>query len=76
MAARLRRRFANWARPRQPEALPVRIDRRRVYVLPTRFGLFFALLFLFLRVLPMISIFEMRTLLPEAQAHSEHEEGH
>ena len=30
-------------------------------------GLFFALLFLFLRVLPMISIFEMRTLLPEAE---------
>jgi molybdopterin-containing oxidoreductase family membrane subunit len=37
-------------------------------------GLFFALLFLFLRFLPMISIFEMRTLLPEAQAHAEHEE--
>ncbi len=30
-------------------------------------GLFVALLFLFLRVLPMISIFEMRTLLPEAE---------
>ncbi len=30
-------------------------------------GLFFSLLFLFLRFLPMISIFEMRTLLPEAQ---------
>jgi molybdopterin-containing oxidoreductase family membrane subunit len=39
-------------------------------------GLFFALLFLFLRFLPMISIFEMRTLLPEAQAHAEHEGGH
>jgi molybdopterin-containing oxidoreductase family membrane subunit len=37
-------------------------------------GLFFFLLFLFMRFLPMISIFEMRTLLPEAQAHSE--EGH
>jgi len=36
-------------------------------------GLFFFLLFLFLRFLPMISIFEMRTLLPEAQAHSEAE---
>jgi hypothetical protein len=35
-------------------------------------GLFFALLFLFVRFLPMISIFEMRTLLPEAQAHTEH----
>jgi len=39
-------------------------------------GLFFALLFLFVRFLPMISIFEMRTLLPEAQAHSDHEEAH
>jgi Ni/Fe-hydrogenase subunit HybB-like protein len=34
-------------------------------------GLFFFLLFLFVRFLPMISIFEMRTLLPEAQAHAE-----
>lgn len=32
------------ARPRAPETLPVRFDRRRVYVLPTRFGLFFAAL--------------------------------
>lgn len=32
------------ARPRGPEALPVRLDRRRIYVLPTRFGLFYALL--------------------------------
>ena len=30
-------------------------------------GLFLALLFLFLRFLPMISIFEMRTMLPEAK---------
>jgi len=30
-------------------------------------GLFFALLFLFIRFLPMISIFEMRTLLPQAE---------
>src|SRR5437762_9363730 len=30
-------------------------------------GLFLALLFLFLRFLPMISIFEMRTILPEAK---------
>ena len=28
-------------RPRGPETLPVSIDRRRVYVLPTRFGLFY-----------------------------------
>lgn len=32
------------ARPRSPEALPQRLDRRRIYVLPTRFGLFVATL--------------------------------
>ena len=31
-------------RPRAPEPLPIAIDRRRVYVIPTGFGLFFALL--------------------------------
>jgi molybdopterin-containing oxidoreductase family membrane subunit len=36
-------------------------------------GLFLALMFLFIRSLPLISIFEMRTLVPEAAAHS-HEE--
>jgi molybdopterin-containing oxidoreductase family membrane subunit len=35
-------------------------------------GLFLALLFLFIRFLPVISIFEMRTLLPEAQVHGAH----
>ena len=35
-------------------------------------GLFLTLLFLFIRFLPMISIFEMRTLLPEAQVREEH----
>ncbi|HMB43826.1 MAG TPA: DUF58 domain-containing protein, partial [Luteimonas sp.] len=35
-----------WTRPRQAESLPVQLDRRRVYILPTRFGLFFALLLL------------------------------
>jgi molybdopterin-containing oxidoreductase family membrane subunit len=30
-------------------------------------GLFLTLLFVFIRVLPMISIFELRTLLPEAR---------
>ena len=30
-------------------------------------GLFVALLFLFIRILPVISIFEMRTILPEAE---------
>ncbi|MGE8280802.1 MAG: DUF58 domain-containing protein [Stenotrophomonas sp.] len=42
---RLRQRWRSLellARPRQPEALPVHLDRRRIYVLPTRFGLFFA----------------------------------
>jgi molybdopterin-containing oxidoreductase family membrane subunit len=34
-------------------------------------GLFLALLFLFLRFLPMISIFEMRTMLPEAKVESD-----
>jgi uncharacterized protein (DUF58 family) len=30
-------------RPREPEALPATFDRRRIYVLPTRFGLFYSL---------------------------------
>ena len=30
-------------------------------------GFFLALVFLFIRFLPMISIFEMRTILPEAE---------
>ncbi|MEP6769251.1 MAG: NrfD/PsrC family molybdoenzyme membrane anchor subunit [Acidobacteriota bacterium] len=34
-------------------------------------GLFLALLFLFIRFLPMISIFEMRTLVPEAEVEGE-----
>lgn len=37
-------RMQAWARPRGPETLPVTLLRNRVYVLPTRFGLFFALL--------------------------------
>jgi len=44
LRARLRRRFESWARPRAPEPMPVAIDRRRVYVIPTGFGLFFAAL--------------------------------
>ena len=43
---RLNARVQAWARPRRPESLPVSFDRRRVYVLPTSFGLFFALLLL------------------------------
>jgi molybdopterin-containing oxidoreductase family membrane subunit len=35
-------------------------------------GLFFALLFLFIRFLPIISIFEMRTILPQAEVEEEH----
>lgn len=43
---RLATRFALLARPRAAEVLPVKLDRRRVYVLPSRFGFFFgALLF-------------------------------
>jgi molybdopterin-containing oxidoreductase family membrane subunit len=37
-------------------------------------GLFLSLLFLFIRFLPMISIFEMRTLVPEAEVRHDHEE--
>ena len=36
-------------------------------------GLFASLLFLFIRFMPMISIFEMRTLLPEAEVEEHHE---
>ena len=36
-------------------------------------GLFTTLLFLFIRLLPMISIFEMRTLLPESKVDAGHE---
>jgi len=34
-------------------------------------GLFFTLFFLFVRLLPAISIFEMRTIVPEAKVHAE-----
>ena len=34
MQASAARWLAQWARPRAVEALPVRLDRRRVYVLP------------------------------------------
>ena len=43
---RLRERLERFQRPRAPEPLPVRVDRRRIYVLPTRFGLFYTLLVL------------------------------
>lgn len=44
LGGRIERRVARWVRPRAPEALPVQFDRRRIYVLPTGFGLFFAVL--------------------------------
>lgn len=40
----LRQRLLTWTRPRAPEPLPARLTRQRIYVLPTRAGLFFALL--------------------------------
>lgn len=43
---RIRGLALSLTRPRNPEPLPVAIDRRRVYVLPTRFGLFFSALLL------------------------------
>ncbi|WP_045769710.1 DUF58 domain-containing protein [Xanthomonas albilineans] len=39
-----RQRLARLATPRDPEPLPVRLDRRRIYILPTPFGNFIALL--------------------------------
>ncbi|HKE48034.1 MAG TPA: DUF58 domain-containing protein [Rhodanobacteraceae bacterium] len=38
------RRLPALTRLRRPESLPIRLDRRRIYVLPTGFGLTFALL--------------------------------
>ncbi|AKC85727.1 DUF58 domain-containing protein [Pseudoxanthomonas suwonensis] len=43
---RLHARLQAFERPRAPEPLPVRIGRRRIYVLPTPFGLFYGLLVL------------------------------
>src|SRR5690606_23998211 len=45
-----RRRIELLARPRHPETLPVSLDRRRVYILPTAFGWFFLLLLLAMSV--------------------------
>ncbi len=44
LRSRWSERIRRLARPRHPESLPVWLDRRRVYVLPTPFGLFYALL--------------------------------
>lgn len=38
------RRLPALTRLRRPEALPIRLDRRRIYVVPTRFGFAFAAL--------------------------------
>src|SRR5262249_33344975 len=38
------RRLPALTRLRKPESLPIRLDRRRIYVLPTGFGITFALL--------------------------------
>lgn len=50
MPAALRRRwrrlFESLARPRAHETLPVRFDRKRIYILPSRFGAFFLALLL------------------------------
>jgi uncharacterized protein (DUF58 family) len=40
----VRQRLERFARPRAPEAFPVELHRRRIYVLPTRFGLFFGVM--------------------------------
>lgn len=42
----LRRRLEAMARPKQPETLPVAFDRRRIYILPTAFGMFLLVLLL------------------------------
>jgi molybdopterin-containing oxidoreductase family membrane subunit len=39
-------------------------------------GFFFTLIFLFVRFLPVISIFEVRTLLPQAKVHDTHNQEH
>ncbi len=50
-AAELRQRFFNWAlRGRAPEAAPIVLNQRRVFVLPTRFGLAFAVLLLMMLI--------------------------
>ncbi len=42
MLAALKSRLLRWMRPRRAEALPIVLDRRRIYILPTGFGLFLA----------------------------------
>ncbi len=40
----LRERLRSLTRPRRAETLPASLDRRRIYIVPTRFGLFIAAL--------------------------------
>ena len=49
-------------------------DRAGAHLRDRTIGLFLTLFLLFIRSLPMISIFEMRTMLPEAAPH-EHAAG-
>jgi uncharacterized protein (DUF58 family) len=44
LIARAERRLPSLTRTRAPELLPVRLNRRRIYIVPTRSGLGFALL--------------------------------
>jgi uncharacterized protein (DUF58 family) len=44
VAARGERLLASLTRGRKPERLPVRLDRRRIYIVPTRTGMGFAVL--------------------------------
>jgi len=43
LSERAERRLPSLTRHRAPEPLPIRLHRRRVYVLPAGFGVFFAL---------------------------------
>lgn len=42
----LRQRGANWMASRTPATLPISLGRRTIYIIPTGFGLFFALIVL------------------------------
>jgi len=45
MVAALRKRLENWAASQQPpQNAPIRLERRRVYILPTGFGYMYALM--------------------------------
>lgn len=43
---RAERRLPSLTRWRRPEPLPIRLDRRRIYIVPTRFGFIFAAMLL------------------------------